>query len=67
MVEKEDLLNRKLTVIANIGIKIMRNESDPLWKEFATELRAIDKRLVELGVNKVDVSDYEEEIPEWIV
>ena len=67
MGEKEDLLNRKLTVIANIGIEIMRSQSNPLWKEYATELRAIDKRLVELGVNKVDVSDYEEEIPEWIV
>lgn len=65
--EKEDLLNRKLTVVANIGIEIMRSQSNPLWKEFATELMAIDKRLVELGVNKVDVSDDEEEIPEWIV
>ena len=64
--EKEDLLNRKLTVVANIGLEIMRCQSNPLWREFATELMAIDKRLVELGVSKVDVSDYEEEIPDWI-
>ena len=67
MGEKENLYNRKVDIIFYMLVKIMRNQSDPVWKEFAEEYRAINKRLVELGIEKEDVTDYIEKIPDWMV
>ena len=67
MTEKENLYNRKVDIIFYMLVKIMRNQSDPVWKEFAEEYRAINKRLVELGIEKEDVTDYIEKIPDWMV
>ena len=67
MTEKENLYNRKVDIIFNMLVKIMRNQSDPSWKEFAEEYRAINKRLDELGIKKEDVTDYIEKIPDWMV
>lgn len=66
MTEKENLYNRKVDIIFNMLVKIMRNQSDPSWKEFAEEYRAINKRLDELGIKKEDVTDYIEKIPDWM-
>ena len=67
MTEKENLYNRKVDIIFYMLVKIMRNQSDTVWKEFAEEYRAINKRLVELGIEKEDVTDYIEKIPDWMV
>lgn len=66
MTEKENLYNRKADIIFNMLVKLMRNQSDPSWKEFAEEYRAINKRLDELGIKKEDVTDYIEKIPDWM-
>lgn len=66
MTEKENLYNRKADIIFYMLVKIMRNQSDPLWKEYTEEYRAINKRLEELGIKKEDVTDYIEKIPDWM-
>lgn len=67
MTEKENLYNRKADIIFYMLVNIMRNQSNPLWKEYAEEYRAINKRLYELGIKKEDVTDYIEKIPDWMV
>ena len=67
MTEKENLYNRKADIIFYMLVKIMRNQSDSSWKEYAEEYRAINKRLDELGIKKEDVTDYIEKIPDWMV
>ena len=52
MTEKENLYNRKADIIFYMLVNIMRNQSNPLWKEYAEEYRAINKRLDELGIKK---------------
>lgn len=64
MNEKEDLYNRKADIIFNLIIEIMRNQRNPLWKQYAKEYNAINKKLKEFGIHETNV--YEEEIPEWI-
>lgn len=67
MTEKENLYNRKVDIIFYMLVNIMRNQSNPLWKEYAEEYRAINKRLAELGIKEEDVTDYIEKIPDWMV
>ncbi|MBQ2832380.1 hypothetical protein [Methanobrevibacter sp.] len=67
MTEKENLYNRKVDIIFYMLVNIMRNQSNPLWKEYAEEYRAINKRLDELGIKEEDVTDYIEKIPDWMV
>jgi len=67
MTEKENLYNRKADIIFYMLVNIMRNQSNPLWKEYAEEYRAINKRLNELGIKEEDVTDYIEKIPDWMV
>lgn len=64
MNEKEDLYNRKADIIFNLIIEIMRNQKNPLWKQYAKEYNAINKKLKEFGIHETNVN--EEEIPEWI-
>lgn len=66
MTEKENLCNRKVDIIFYMLVNIMRNEGNPLWKEYAEEYRAINKRLDELGIKEEDVTDYIEKIPDWM-
>ena len=66
MNEKEDLYNRKIDIIFNLIIEIMRNQKNPLWKQYAKEYNAINKKLKEFGIHEINVTEYEEEIPEWI-
>ena len=67
MTEKENLYNRKVDIIFYMLVKILRDQCDPSWKEFAEEYRAINKRLEEMGIKKEDVTDYIEKIPDWMV
>lgn len=67
MTEKENLYNRKADIIFNMLVAIMRTQGHPLWKKYAEEYRAINKRLDELGIKKEDVTDYIEKIPDWMV
>lgn len=54
---KEVLLNRKLTLIGNMCIDLMRDLNNPLYKEYAISLRVIDRNLEDLGIGRIKEED----------
>lgn len=64
---KENLMSRKMDLIFECLVEIMRDQKNPLWKEFAEEYDAINKKLdVVHDIRKENVENYIVPIPGWM-